>query len=333
MDHMMPRLDRRQFLRQSFAFSALAVTGAAKTLALAPNASAHHTLMFGDWGWQDDVAGQSSVATSMVKYAQTHKLHTDALFMLGDSWYGPLTGGIDSPRWRDQFEQMYPASVFPGPAYSIMGNHDYQHMPPDVNKRDTELAYARRGNTRWTQPALWYTFSMPHIKVIALDSNVHGGHANDAVNFTLTEDEQAKQLAWFAAELDKPTDAPFTIVMGHHPIFSNGPHGDHKILIAEWEPLLRKHNIPLYLAGHDHDLQHLEFEDHPTSFVCSGAGGADLYDLKIPEDKRGPYAKKVYGFTHMEATANALTLRHIDASGNIIHAFTKSRDGKVTLLT
>lgn len=331
-------LNRRQFLRQSFAFSALAATGlTTSALALGPDPAAHHILMFGDWGKEENTIGQGKVAASMVRYSTRHHLRPDALFMLGDSWYGQLPGGPDSPRFHTQFEQMYPAKHFPGPAYSIMGNHDYQRMPADVSKREAELAYAARPNTRWTQPSLWYSFDLPAkspiLKVIALDSNVHHPVKPNGPDFTLTEQEQADQLAWFAAELERPTSAPFTIVMGHHPIFSNGPHGDHKVLMAEWEPLLRKHNIPLYLAGHDHDLQHLEFEGHPTSFVCSGAGGADLYTLKISEDQRGPFADKVYGFTHLEATPTALTLRHIDADGKVLHAFTKSLDNKVTIIS
>jgi 3',5'-cyclic AMP phosphodiesterase CpdA len=122
------------------------------------------------------------------------------------------------------------------------------------------------------------------------------------------------------------------VVLGHHPIFSNGPHGDHKVLVAEWEPLLREHKAHLYLAGHDHDLQHLEFEDHPTSFVSSGAGGADLYNLKIAESARGPFADKVYGFTHLEVAPKQLTLRHIDADGKVLHAFSKSVNGTTKLL-
>jgi hypothetical protein len=323
-------MNRRDFLRISFAFSALAAAGNARhAFASVPDPAARHFLMVGDWGKDGEHAGQGRVAAAMVDYAQTNKLHTDALLMLGDTWYGPLPGGVDDPRWQTQFEQMYPKSAFACPAYSVMGNHDYQRMPANVSKREAELAYARRGRSRWTQPALWYTYNLPHIKVIALDSNVPMGHKDNGVDFTLTREEQATQLAWFKAELAKPNPLPFLVVIGHHPVFSNGPHGDHKVLIAEWEPLLREHNVHLYLAGHDHDLQHLEFEGHPTSFVSSGAGGADLYDLKIPEDKRGPYAKKVYGFTHLEATADKLTLRHLDADGNVVHGFVKSKEGLV----
>ena len=42
---------------------------------------------------------------------------------------------------------------------------------------------------------------------------------------------------WLEAELSKPRTTPFLVVMGHHPIFSNGPHGDHKVLIQDWATL------------------------------------------------------------------------------------------------
>jgi hypothetical protein len=335
---MNPTLNRRDFLRQSFAFSALASGLVPRSaFALAPDPNAKHILMVGDWGKEENTIGQAQVASAMVDYAKKNGLHTEALFMLGDSWYGKLPGGPDDPRWKRQFEEMYPKSAFDCPAYSIMGNHDYQRMPASVSKREAELAYARRGNTRWTQPALWYSFDLPAkkplMKVIALDSNVYKDRPDNGVDFTLSPAQQAEQLAWFKVELEKPRTAPYLIVLGHHPIFSNGPHGDHKVLIAEWEPLLRQHKAHLYLAGHDHDLQHLEFANHPTSFVCSGAGGADLYDLKIAESARGPFADKVYGFTHLEATPEKLTLRHIDAKGNVLHAFSKMQDGTVALLS
>lgn len=335
-------MKRREFLKLSFAFSALATgLGSRAALAEAPDGGARHALFFGDWGWESDVAGQAETAQQMVKYVQRHGLRTEALLMLGDSWYGPMPHGSKDMRWKVQFEDMYPQSSFDCPAYSIMGNHDYQRMPADVVKTEIELEYAAKGGfdgkgTRWTQPSLWYSFTFPKrnplMTVIALDSNVHGGHPANAVNFTLTKEQQAEQLVWFKKELEKPRTTPFLAVMGHHPIFSNGPHGDHKILIEEWEPLLREHKVDLYLAGHDHDLQHLEFEGHPTSFVCSGAGGADLYDLKIAESARGPYAEKIYGFSHLELTRERMVLRHIAADGRVVHSFSKSTDGVVKIL-
>jgi 3',5'-cyclic AMP phosphodiesterase CpdA len=332
-------LSRRGFLRQSFAFSAFAgvapLSSFAKGPAHRPHAAAKQILMVGDWGYEN-FAAQSRVAGAMQQYVREHSLTTDALLMLGDNWYGPLPGGATSARWKTQFEDMYPKSVFDCPAYAIPGNHDYQRMPE--SKVAAELEYARKGGTRWTMPSLWYRFDFPStnplMTVIALDSNMpHPAGAQAAgVNFTLTPEQQAEQLTWLEAELLKPRTTPFLVVMGHHPIFSNGPHGDNAVLIRDWEPLLRKHKAHLYLAGHDHDMQHLEFDEHPTSFVLSGGGGADLYTLKIEEAKRGPYAEKVYGFSHLEVTPEKLTLRHMDEIGRLIHAFDKMPDGSVKIV-
>jgi hypothetical protein len=331
-------ISRRRFLRQSFAFSALSTLGTLPALSSPParNTDAVNWLLLGDWGYERFQA-QKAVAAAMQQYVRSHNLKTDALMMLGDNWYGDMTGGIDSPRWKTQFEEMYPETVFNCKAYAVLGNHDYQRIPD--SKVDIELAYAKRGGTRWTMPARWYSFQFPAVQplvtVIALDSNVQrpSGSKASGVNFQLSLEDQATQLAWLKTELEKPRTTPYLIVMAHHPIYSNGPHGDHDVLIAEWAPLLEKHKAHLYFAGHDHDMQHLEFDGHPTSWVLSGGGGADLYTLKIEEARRGPSARKVYGFTHLEITPEHLLVKHLDDSGQQIHAFSKTPQGEVRILT
>jgi tartrate-resistant acid phosphatase type 5 len=333
-------VSRRDFLRQSFVFSAVAGLGLGSLPSLAAprkaDAEGLHWLMIGDWGYEKP-EGQEAVAAAMRTYVQSHSLKPDALLMLGDNWYGELPGGMNSTRWKTHFEELYPKEVFDCPAYAVLGNHDYQRMPE--SKVDSELAYAKKGGTRWTMPSRWYSFEFPATKplvtVIALDSNMpHPIGAQAAgVNFTLTQEERAEQLRWLKAELEKPRTTPYLVVMAHHPIYSNGPHGDHQMLIADWEPLLREHKAHLYLAGHDHDMQHLEFEGHPTSFVLSGGGGADLYTLKIDEARRGPYAAKAYGFSHLQIDPDKLTLLHMDQSGKVIHGFTKTPEGAVKILS
>ncbi len=169
-------LSRRRFLRQSFSWSALAAMPALPSFG-APGADpeAAHALVLGDWGYVDKRShdnadaktnheAQSQVARGMRHYAGAQGLRPEGLLMLGDSWYGDLPGGVLSPRWVEGFEQMYPADVFPGPVYTMLGNHDYQTMPPEVNKVEAELAYAKTGRgldgkpTRWTLPARWYAF-------------------------------------------------------------------------------------------------------------------------------------------------------------------------------
>lgn len=337
MDSTLEKMDRRRFLRQSFAFSALAALGTMPAFAsVLSQKDASDILMVGDWGADGDHSAQASVARGMREYVKKHTLQTQALFMLGDNWYGALEGGVQSSRWQTQFEQMYPAEVFSCPAYAIPGNHDYQNYPG--SKVVAELQYASTQKTRWTMPSLWYRFEFPAkyplITFIALDSNVPyaNGKSTDGRNFTLTAQQYAEQLSWLEAELRRPRATPFLVVMGHHPIYSDGPHGDHPVLIRDWDPLFRKYGVHIYLAGHDHDLQHLEFQGHPTSYFMSGGGGASLYDLKIEPSQRGPYAQKVYGFSHLAVTPEQITLRHLNSNGEVIHAFTKNPAGTIGIL-
>ena len=348
---------RRRFLRESLAWSAFTALPSLPTFALEPaDRAAAHALIVGDWGWSEKAGGdasrngdnyhaQSMVARGMQQYAHAHNLKPDALLLLGDSWYGDLVGGAKCPRWNSQFEEMYPVEAFPGPAYSMLGNHDYQMLPANVNKLEAELEYARAGRgvdgrpTRWTLPARWYTFDFPKIRplihFIVLDSNMprEDGTWQHGHDFTLKPEEQAEQLRWLETELRKPRATPFLAVLGHHPVYSNGPHGDHPTLIRDWDPLFQKYKVDLYMAGHDHDLQHLEFEGHPTTHFLSGGGGADLYVLKVDGLDRGPYAQEVHGFSHLSVTKSALKLRHLDADGRLLYGISKTPAGKVSLLT
>ena len=115
--------------------------------------------------------------------------------------------------------------------------------------------------------------------------------------------------------------------MGHHPLYSNGPHGDTPELVKHWGPLFEKHGVAAYFCGHDHDLQHLEIEGLRTSFVVSGGGGAPL--TALTDTHPAAFAKNAFGFTHLQVNASRMLVRHIDAAGQQCHAFSRDRKGKV----
>ena len=324
---------RRRFLFQTAKFSALALLGSPLTLAALPvpatlpDPKLSHILMLGDWGTVNEPEQQLAVANAMKRWVSENSIRPEALLMLGDNFYGEMPDGVNSRRWIQQFQQMYPSSFFPGPAYAVLGNHDYETFRG--NKVEAELAYTKQ-NSRWTMPGRWYTVKLPKEKplltLICLDSNIPGSKGHDIWpwSFVLTRQEQDEQQSWFEEELAKPCTTPFLAVAAHHPLFSNGKHRDNPQLIAQWDSLLRRHNVDLYFSGHDHDLQHLEFKNHPTSFVISGGGGAELVGWTTPPQERGPWGFRALGFTDLQISKKEVVVRHIGKDATVLYEFKKN---------
>jgi hypothetical protein len=323
-----PQQGRRQFLQTlGFSAAALFAQGAAPR-ALAQTASQNeHLFLFGDWGAIDAVP-QQHVSATMAAYAKQQSIKPAALLLLGDNFYGQLDGGAQSPRWQTQFESMYSQADFPGPCYALLGNHDYNVEP--AGKAEAQLGYAAaHPGTRWTMPAKWYRFDFPSVQPLVtflmLDSNYQKATPD---KLSLTPEERVAQAAWLREELAKPRTAPFLVVCGHHPLYSNA--GDGKALIAEWDELFREKGVHAYFCGHIHDLEHLEFAGHPTSFVVTGGGGTTLRKgQELKSTAKNQFSQGVHGFTHLEINRDRLAIRHLGVDGVQLHAFSKGADGKV----
>jgi hypothetical protein len=329
-------LSRRRAIQTLFCSSAALALNVRPDRAVAEIAKEGlHLLMLGDYG--TGAADQIKVAGAMQKFVTSNGMKPDGLLLLGDNFYGPLKEGfkVDSPRWQKDIEDMYPRSAFPGPMWSVLGNHDYHD---NAGGEKVQLAYTAQPGVRWKMPGKWYRFELgpvgsPLVTFICLDTNlpaISGGldKKTKSQRGSMTAEEEKAQLAWLEAELAKPR-APFTIVVGHHPLYSNGDHGDTKQLIAQWDPLFQKHKVHAYLCGHDHDLQHLELEGRFTTHLLSGGGGAKT--RKLDGTHKVPFGQDVHGFTHLQVTAQALTFTHYSADGTALHSVTKLQDGSFKL--
>ena len=87
--------------------------------------------------------------------------------------------------------------------------------------------------------------------------------------------------------------------------------------------------VRAFLAGHDHDLQHLELEGRFTTHLLSGGGGARTRKMEVRH--KVPFGQDVHGFTHLQITAQALTFTHYSADGAALHTVTKLQDGSFKL--
>jgi hypothetical protein len=153
-------------------------------------------------------------------------------------------------------------------------------------------------------PATYYTFTAGPVQFFALDTN----------------EVPEAQLIWLKGEIAK-SQAQWKIVYGHHPIYSAGAHSDNAKLIEDLLPLL-KDRVDIYLAGHDHDMQHLKPENKVHFFVAGGAGAG----LRKP--KPGPrslFAQGVHGFSVLEASDKELTVRFLNTALEEIYSYTLVR--------
>ena len=329
-------ISRRRTLQTLFCSSAALALNLRITARAAVSQDGLNFLCIGDFGTGG--AEQQKVAGAMQGFIKKHSLKPDALLCIGDNFYSkdrsPGGFSVDSPRWKTGIEDMYPAASFPCPMYGVLGNHDYHD---NEGGQDVQLAYAKRPGVRWKMPAKWYRLDLggekPLVTFLCLDTNlpeVSGGKDGKTgkTRGSLTAAESAEQLAWLKAELKKPR-APFTIVMAHHPVYSNGSHSDTKPLVAKWDSLLQENKVHAYLCGHDHDMQHLELKDRFTSHVLSGGGGAKTRALKVTHEDQ--FANPINGFTHLHVTGEALRFTHFDSDGVQLHTFAKKPDGTVVI--
>lgn len=198
------------------------------------------------------------------------------------------------------------------------------------------------------------------IKLRAADLllNMNNSTNNSAMNETAAAgiSEEEKREIWMkytsrlAVKLDEAllhSDAHWKIVVGHHPFFSQGKHGDTVGLKDSILPILHKHNIRLYLNGHDHTLQHIQFESFPTHFVTTGSGaktnfempnsffGSDddstnesslsrIHDSEVMgmdlETPTVSFFSGANGFTLLSIEKEQIKMQHIDGgSGQVVH--------------
>lgn len=320
-------ISRRRLLKTLFCSSVamkLNLTTATASEAAAIRTGSLDFLAVGDFGSGD--SKQLAVARAMARYAKGMGKSADGLLMLGDNFYGPMPGGVNSRRWLTGFSSIYQAKNFPNPCWAVLGNHDYRDTP---GNEQVQLQYtaSRHGKTRWRMPAKYYRVDLPKVNpqvtFLMIDTNwesinrrLHG----DAVPCWTSAAEQAAQLVWIKKQLASPR-AAFTVVVGHHPLYSDSIHQDTPELIEQLGPLLEKKGVHLYIGGHDHDLQHLELEGLRTSFVISGGGGARVYGHQ--KVRKNSFIHDVHGFSHLSFRNKRLYLSHINPNGKVVHAFSK----------
>jgi len=225
--------------------------------------------------------GSAIEATVQTMVDQGQQRGYDGLVLLGDLIYPE--GDADQARSRitDVFA---PVTSSGAQLVPVLGNHDY--MSDEQSAILTEVGRQRT----------WYVDQVGVVRILVLDTE---------------QIDNPAQTTWLQETLASPTDAAWTIVAMHKPAYSAGFHGSDEEIQQQWVPLFEQYEVPLVLAGHDHDYQRSKPIDGVTYVVSGGAttlrptGHEDFTEVST----------STRHYVDLLAEGGRLTLRAIDQSG------------------
>ncbi|HXQ15476.1 MAG TPA: tartrate-resistant acid phosphatase type 5 family protein [Caulobacteraceae bacterium] len=274
-------------------------------------------LAVGDWG-RDGAFHQAEVAARMGETAKA--LDASCVISVGDNFYEDGVESVHDPKWKTSFEDVYTAPSLQVPWYVALGNHDYH------GNTQAQLDYANTSK-RWSMPGRWShnyegvqtNKGVVGVDLFILDTSpfIKAYYADGAKKVKVAGQDTAAQLRWLEAELAAST-GDWKVVVGHHPVYSGGagpddPGGSPE-LIAQLDPILQRHRVPLYLNGHEHDLQHVA--RGATHYVCTGAGSQTRDHCHTDGSD---FCSVESGFTAIVATPKTLRVGYRDWKGEELH--------------
>jgi len=241
----------------------------------------------GDTGMRN--RAQARVASRMA--AEARKEPYDAFVICGDLVYPDGDASLTKRSVIDPYAPVLEeATLVPA-----LGNHDVQ---------SGEGMQIMRQLGRDTA---WYVEKVGPVRIIVLDSNRIGNR---------------QQQAWLRDVLaEKQEPGTWTIAALHHAPYSAGDHGSNRAVIRQWVPLFEQADVPLVVAGHDHDYQRSKELDGIT-YIVSG-GGAKLRPTGR-ESFTAVSASKLH-YTDLMVYEDRIEGRAIEPDGSTLDEFTIER--------
>jgi 3',5'-cyclic AMP phosphodiesterase CpdA len=117
---------------------------------------------------------------------------------------------------------------------------------------------------RYSSVKEYYSFDFANVHIVVLNSY-------DGL-FTFSN-EQIKWLENDLATATKSLDHIFSVM--HHGPYSASNHGDNAAAKSKIVPILKKYNVDMTIAGHDHNYERGEADG--LRYMVAGGGGAPLY--------------------------------------------------------
>lgn len=278
-------------------------------------------LAIGDWGATKAGADARAVAGQMDRVASDTAV--EFVISTGDNFYNNGVSSADDPLWSQAFEDVYTGPGLDVPWFPVLGNHDHNSNP------DAEIAYSLRSD-RWSMPARYYARHVPlgasaGIDFFFLDTEPLA-RLNWASQWTADGARAQDQFNWLETGLTAST-ASWRVVVGHHPVFSSGHHGNSQVLVDRLKPILDAHGVQAYINGHDHDLEHIQVGS--VQYLTSGAGAQVRSVDNIQPGSL--FARSSLGFLSASIDLDTMAIRFIDDSGAELYQARIARDGSLRM--
>jgi len=287
---------------------------------LIKNPGALNFIAMGDWG-RNGADHQKQVAEQMGKTAS--EINAQFIIAVGDNFYPSGVISELDPLFRYSFEDIYTAFSLQWDWYVVLGNHDYKSNP------DAQVAYSKISR-RWKMPARYFskTFlingdTANQVLILFIDTNplIPEFYSNAEYGPNVRTQDSTAQKTWIEAQLKNAgKNVKWKIVVGHHPMFTGGSRTDAydtKAIRNTLKPLFDKYGVDVFLAGHEHSLQHLV--TGKLNHLISGAASEKTAVHMVPESQM---VASEYGFMTLSATAKELLVQTLNDSGKIIYKTT-----------
>lgn len=248
----------------------------------------------GDTGSAKDLSFQRLLAQQLIQQSQDPQIKDRPRFLyhLGDIVY-------DHGEAHEYAEQFFkPFEDYPGPIFSVPGNHDAEINPLCDTPYESLDAYMQvfcaeepsevpfsNGSSRKSmiQPNVYWTLNTPLANIIGLYGNV--------AKFGVIKDDQRE---WFINELreaaQQKADRAIIVCLHQSPFSADTNHGSSLAMIDFLEQSYTEAGVKpdLVLSGHVHNYQRF-MKRYPNGervpYIVAGAGGYTiLHNIASRED-------------------------------------------------
>ena len=174
---------------------------------------------------------------------------------------------------------------------------------------------------RWYANRFYSVELTPDIEIFFADTSVFVSEyyqyswAYD-VEGGLAEQDPEEQLAYLESALANST-ATWKLLLGHHPMHSNGYNGGYEEVTQALDPLIRRYNVTAYFNGHDHSQQHIVSED--VHYFTQGAGSVTHQGF-VPREP-ALFESDLSGFTALRFDPESLVVYFFDDQVSILSLF------------